>query len=774
MTFTKDGRLYAALSNGGNIVEVNPATGAVIRVVATFSTSPLDLEVDPISGDLFVSGGGIYRITNFANGPGTVTAYSSLGPDGFVFAPDGIIYAAAGDGIFRVNGPNTPIPGAFTRIVFIDKPDGIALEPNPANPSKPFLYVNRNDGIITRIDTSALPANAISCNDAGAPCTNIFTNGSRGDFVAVGPSGCLYATQSDRVIKVTKADGTCSLTPTNPAPQIALTPENVQPSPAQGATATFTAQLKNVASPENIPVTLFVSGANPRAQLVRTDANGKAVFTYTGVSTGADQAFASADVGTSTIFSNESKVTWTPGKHSTFLTLNQSPSGGAPNKPLALKATLVDISAMPVVGVGGVAISFTLAGQTCNAMTDSTGTASCSITPNVAAGSYALTATFGGTSQFLSNSARKTVDLIEAVPPTVQFSQASYSVNEGTPRVAITVSRTGDTTGSGSASFATNDNAGLQDCNIKNGIASQRCDYIYSIIFNVTFAPGETTKSVFVGIVDDSYAEGPETFTVSLNGVSGASLGTQSTATVTIIDNDSTDGANPLNSNDFFIRQHYIDFLGREPDPPGFQGWLNILNNCQSGDTKCDRIEVSSGFFRSAEFQERGYFVYRFYSVALGRKPDYAEFMPDLAKVSGFLTDAEKEANKVAFVQEFMARQEFKTRYDSQVTATAYVDALLQIVGLPKHPTREAWITGLTNGSMTRSQVLRALVESAEVYQKFYNQAFVVMQYFGYLRRDPDSLYLKWIEIMNGNGGDYRSMVNGFMNSLEYRRRFGP
>src|SRR5207248_11352489 len=134
--------------------------------------------------------------------------------------------------------------------------------------------------------------------------------GSRGDFVTVGPSGCLYATQSDRVIRVTKADGTCSLTPTNPAPVITLTPENVQPQPAQGTSVTFTAQLKNVASPKGVPVTLFVSGANPIAKLVRADATGKAIITYTGISSGADRAFASADLGTSTIFSNESQVTW--------------------------------------------------------------------------------------------------------------------------------------------------------------------------------------------------------------------------------------------------------------------------------------------------------------------------------------------------------------------------------------------------------------------------------------------------------------------------------
>jgi YVTN family beta-propeller protein len=241
-----------------------------------------------------------------------------------------------------------------------------------------------------------------------------------------------------------------------------------------------------------------------------------------------------------------------------------------------------------------------------------------------------------------------------------------------------------------------------------------------------------------------------------------------------VLNGDEPERPNPIDDTRFFIAQQYADFLKRDPDSSGFRGWQAILNNCAAGDTTCDRIQVSSGFFRSAEFQERGYFTYRFYSVALGRKPNYAEFMPDLAKVSGFLTDAEKEANKVAFVQEFMTRPEFQTRYGSLSDPTAYVDALLSTAGLPNHPGRGVWIDGLNKATLTRADVLRQLAESAEVYQKFYNQAFVVMQYFGYLRRDPDSLYLKWIEIMNGNGGDYRAMINGFMNSLEYRQRFIP
>lgn len=234
--------------------------------------------------------------------------------------------------------------------------------------------------------------------------------------------------------------------------------------------------------------------------------------------------------------------------------------------------------------------------------------------------------------------------------------------------------------------------------------------------------------------------------------------------------------ANSVNAIDdtaFFVHQHYVDFLGREPDAPGFTGWQSILGNCPSGDIRCDRIEVSSAFFRSEEFQTRGYFAYRFYST-LGRIPHYTEFIPDLAKVSGFLTAEQLEARRVAFVQEFMTRPEFANKYDSLTAPAAYVDALLQTVGLPNHPSRNAWISALTSGTQTRAQVLRALIESTELSVKYFNEGFVVMQYFGYLRRDPDILYLNWIQTMNQNGGDYRVMINGFVNSLEYRQRFGP
>jgi hypothetical protein len=229
--------------------------------------------------------------------------------------------------------------------------------------------------------------------------------------------------------------------------------------------------------------------------------------------------------------------------------------------------------------------------------------------------------------------------------------------------------------------------------------------------------------------------------------------------------------SNPIDCPEFFLRQQYFDFLNREPDPPGMAAWLAVLNNCAAGDISCDRIHVSEAFFKSPEFLGRGYFLYRFYPVSFGRKPDYNEFGVDRWQLSGFLTDAQLEPAKLRFISEFMSRPAFVNKFGG-LNNTQYVDTLLSTAGIT-HTARDFWIAALTNGTRTRLQVLREISESNEVYNKYYNQAFVVMQYFGYLQRQPDALYLDWIAYLDATG-DSRSMINGFLNSVEYRARFAP
>ncbi|HLL73825.1 MAG TPA: DUF4214 domain-containing protein, partial [Pyrinomonadaceae bacterium] len=324
-------------------------------------------------------------------------------------------------------------------------------------------------------------------------------------------------------------------------------------------------------------------------------------------------------------------------------------------------------------------------------------------------------------------------------------------------------------------------------CSTADGRARPRCDFSTTFA-RLRFAPGETEKAVTVFVTDDSYAEGAETFRLALGNPSAGYTVESPVATVTVIDDDQPGARNPIGSPDFFVRQQYLDFLGREPDAGGFAAWTNVLRGCafeghfgpgKSGsDPSCDRLTVSSGFYRSEEFHERGYFAYRFYEVALGRPPRYEEFLSDMQLLSGPQTPGELEVSKATFAKEFMARpalagqQSFAAR-NGELDDAGRLDHMLERAGVTL-ANRDHLAAALAAGRMTPAQVLRAVAESNEASAKFYNRAFVAMQYFGYLQRDPDEPgFNRWVNVLN-TSGDYRTMIFGFIYSHEYQARFGP
>ncbi|PWT87578.1 MAG: hypothetical protein C5B55_14560 [Blastocatellia bacterium] len=357
----------------------------------------------------------------------------------------------------------------------------------------------------------------------------------------------------------------------------------------------------------------------------------------------------------------------------------------------------------------------------------------------------------------------------------------------------ITVTRSGDITGMSTVDYHTSDTdnftVGCADTVNNLGSAFGRCDFAVSFD-TLTFLPGESSKTFIVPIIDDSFAEGTESFSVVLSNPIGATLGTPSTATVSIIDNDTVTGPNPIFTSAFFVRQHYLDFLSREPDTAGFNAWVGVLNNCSdvNNNPACDRILVSSSFFGSQEFQLKGYFVYRFYKLAFNRLPTYPEIVTDMRAVTG-QTANEVFQKKAAFVNAFVQRAEFANQYNG-LTNAQYVSTLMGRYSMtqittpdpasPDGPNKVTLTTAdLTNqliaGTLTRAQVLRAIADSDEVFNLEFNQAFVAMQYFGYLRRAPEPAgYNAWLTYLNTHPTDFRTMVNGFMNSAEYRLRFGP
>ena len=364
---------------------------------------------------------------------------------------------------------------------------------------------------------------------------------------------------------------------------------------------------------------------------------------------------------------------------------------------------------------------------------------------------------------------------------TLQFSQSTYTVNENAGSITATVNRFGNLSGPATVNYNTNDFAGLTPCNVQNGVASQRCDYA-TTVGTLRFAAGENSKTITIPIINDALVEGAgtENFGLHLSSPSGATLVDPSLTTIMITDDDFTPASqNPVDGIPFFVTEQYIDFLGRLPDATGFNNWVSTLNGCPNGgfgefdNPTCDRVHVSAGFFLSAEFQGRGYFAYRFYEVALDRRPTYAEFVPDMALVGGPQSPESEVLSKTAYTDAWMQRSEFKSRYDG-LSNSAYVNAL-EVNAEVTVTNKQTLIDALNASQMNRGQVLRNIVESQAVGNRFFNRAFVAMQYFGYLRRDPDTVgFQNWVNTLNADPSNFRHMIFGFLFSTEYRQRFGP
>jgi len=208
--------------------------------------------------------------------------------------------------------------------------------------------------------------------------------------------------------------------------------------------------------------------------------------------------------------------------------------------------------------------------------------------------------------------------------------------------------------------------------------------------------------------------------------------------------------------SDFFIQQQYIDFLRRFPEPAGMQFYLNMLSTCPAGDAECVRFTrgtLSSNFFRSPEFQRKGSFVMYLYMITIGQRPvspaelndptkldrpHYQEFMSDLQSISD-PNDTESDPLKNALSVAWLQRAEIQAKFGT-LSNSDFVKKLESTAGVTL-ANESSLISALNGGSMTRAQVLRAAAESPEVNTKFYKQAFVTMEYFGYLRRDPETCF---------------------------------
>ena len=258
---------------------------------------------------------------------------------------------------------------------------------------------------------------------------------------------------------------------------------------------------------------------------------------------------------------------------------------------------------------------------------------------------------------------------------------------------------------------------------------------------------------------------------------------------------------NLIDDPQFFVRQHYRDFLNREPDANGLAFWTNEIALC-GGDAQCvdaKRINVSASYFLSIEFQQTGYLVYRTYEASYGNLPS----APVPLKLSEFQFDTQKigkgvvvnqtgwetvlENNQQAFMLEFVQRPTFASAFTISLTPAEFVDQLFANAGVtPSASDRLAAISDFGSATTTsdqagRSRALRRVAENSTLTQQEFNRAFVLMQYFGYLRRNPNDApdlnfdgYNFWLTKLNSFNGNFinAEMVKAFIQSDEYRHRF--
>jgi uncharacterized repeat protein (TIGR01451 family) len=428
-------------------------------------------------------------------------------------------------------------------------------------------------------------------------------------------------------------------------------------------------------------------------------------------------------------------------------------------------------------------------------------------TSTLTGGIHPITADYSGDGNF--NTSSGTLSGGQLVGAALMFSATTYNTTESSRSVTITVQRIGDSSLAVTVDYATPDDSSatptILPCST-GGFVSPRCDFT-TAAGTLKFAAGENSKTFDVLISQDNYVEGSESFPLTLSNPTNAVLGTPSTANVIIADDVTEPAANPIDDSTNFVRQHYHDFLNREPlpaDAAGLNFWVNQIESCGSDQACRDlkRINVSGAFFLSVEFQQTGYYVYRTYKTAFGdiNPPTvpvpvrYREFLTDTQEVQrGVIVgqgawQAQIDANKQAYALAFVSRPSFLARYPGLTSASAFVDTLNGNAGNVLTPgERSALISELSSNPTDpalRADVLMKIAENGLLKQNEFNRAFVLMQYFGYLRRNPDAApessldfggFNFWLNKLNQFNGNFvtAEMVKAFITSTEYRKRFG-
>ena len=271
---------------------------------------------------------------------------------------------------------------------------------------------------------------------------------------------------------------------------------------------------------------------------------------------------------------------------------------------------------------------------------------------------------------------------------------------------------------------------------------------------------------------------------------------------------------NPDNT-DYFVHQQYRDFLAREPDAGGFDFWSNQIGSCGANQqcVEVRRINTSAAFYLSIESLQTAYLVERLYKVAYGDAAGTStlggqhQLQVPIVRLNELLMDAEQinrgvvvlqprwqavlETNTQEFMTQFVQRARFRAALPPSMSPAEFIQRLNLNAGNVLASNEQSDLIFLfggaadTNNPAARAQALRRIAEHRTLYNAEFNRAFVLTQYIGYLRRNPNDApeatrdytgYEFWLSKLDQFNGNFveAEMVKAFITSSEYRQRFAP
>jgi uncharacterized repeat protein (TIGR01451 family) len=574
--------------------------------------------------------------------------------------------------------------------------------------------------------------------------------------------------------------------------------------PQNGVSVTFTAPASGASGTFPGPSATAVASTNSSGVATAT------TFTANGIGGSYN---VTASIGTSL---PTALFALTNNKASTATAVAASPNPSNSSQSVTFTATVTSASGIPTGTVqfkdGGAGIG---SPQTLNGSSVAT-----FATSSLSAGVHAITADYGGDAGFLTSTG--TLSGGQQVGSIVRFSTDPYNTTENSGSTTITVQRIGDLSQAVTVDYSTPDDSSamtVPPCSTANGVASSRCDFEVTS-GTLRWAAGDGASKTFTVLINqDNFVEGPEGLTLTLSNLTGGAGfpvpgATTSTATLTIADDVTEPATNPVDDTDTFVRQLYRDFLNRVPDAAGLAFWKDNIDKCNDPARRpagmslvqcleVQRINTAASFFLSIEFQNTGFFVERMYKAGFGdiSPPTvpvpvrFTNFLSDTQQISAGVIvgqgswQTQLENNKTAFALAFVQRAAFLSRYPALTSATALVDSWNTNAGsVLSDSERSALISELSPSPADpnlRASVLKKIAENATLQQREFNRAFVLLQYFGFLRRNPDAApepglnfagYNFWLNKLNQFNGNYidAEMVKAFLSSFEYRKRFGP